>query len=64
MMNNNKLYDSVTDYFTCEYFTGEQREQICDFIYDTFATADHIIESIDDLTDEEFEQVVDFADNF
>ena len=62
-MNNKALCDSVSDYFIDEYFTGAQREQIADYIHDTFATSNRIINSIDDLTDEEFEQVVDFADN-
>ena len=62
-MNNRELYNSVSEYFIEAYFTGALRAQIADFIQDTFATSTRIINSIDDLTDEEFEQVVDFADN-
>ena len=62
-MNNKELRDSIADYFIDEHFTGAQREQIANFIYDTFETANRTINSIDDLTDEEFEQVIDFVDS-
>lgn len=62
-MNNKALRDSISEYFIEDYFTGALREQIANFIQDTFAISNRIIDSIDDLTDEEFEQVVDFADS-
>ena len=62
-MNNKELRDSIADYFIDEHFTGTQRAQIADYIYDTFETANRTVDSIDDLTDEEFEQLVDFADS-
>ena len=62
-MNNKELRDSIANYFIDEHFTGEQRAQIADYIHDTFVIANRTINSIDDLTDEEFEQVVDFADS-
>lgn len=61
-MFNKNLYNSVSDYFTDEFFTREQQEQICDFVYDKFETSYRFINSLDDLTEEEYNEVLDFSE--